>query len=158
MPTSKDSRHQNHKRQKYTKTKKNMDEINNFREKARDYISKRMRSSLVVRVSDCQCTSCNGPGFDPSIRRHSGIWGAADEAVLNIVRKNRKNPPKKYLKKKNISKWKLLQKESKKILIVRFMTLVCPYITLQDREGGLRYKRYEMDQRERRLAVRDWGR
>ncbi len=35
--------------------------------------------------SDCQCTSCNGPGFDPSIRRHSGIWGAADEAVLNIV-------------------------------------------------------------------------
>ncbi len=38
----------------------------------------------------------NGPGFDPSIRRHSGIWGAADEAVLNIVRKKRKNPPKKY--------------------------------------------------------------
>jgi hypothetical protein len=33
----------------------------------------RMRSSLVVRASDCQCTSCNGPGFDPSIRRHSGI-------------------------------------------------------------------------------------
>jgi hypothetical protein len=28
---------------------------------------------LVVRASDCQCTSCNGPGFDPSIRRHSGI-------------------------------------------------------------------------------------
>ncbi len=45
------------------------------------------RSSLVVRASDCQCTSCNGPGFDPSIRRHSGIWGAADEAVLNIVRR-----------------------------------------------------------------------
>ncbi len=36
-------------------------------------ISTRMRSSLVVRASDCQCTSCNGPGFDPSIRRHSGI-------------------------------------------------------------------------------------
>ncbi len=32
---------------------------------------------LLVRASDCQCTSCNGPGFDPSIRRHSGIWGAA---------------------------------------------------------------------------------
>ena len=46
----------------------------------------RMRSSIVVRASDCQCTSCNGPGFDPSIRRHSGIWGAADEAVLYIVR------------------------------------------------------------------------
>ncbi len=47
-----------------------------------------MRSSLVVRASDCQCTSCNGPGFDPSIRRHSGIWEAADEAVLNTVWKN----------------------------------------------------------------------
>ncbi len=33
----------------------------------------RMRSSLVVRRSDCQCTSCNCPGFDPSIRRHRGI-------------------------------------------------------------------------------------
>ncbi len=33
----------------------------------------RMISSLVVRASDCQCTSCNGPGFDSSIRRHSGI-------------------------------------------------------------------------------------
>jgi hypothetical protein len=33
----------------------------------------RMRSSLVVRASDCQCTSCNGPGFDPSIRQHSGF-------------------------------------------------------------------------------------
>jgi hypothetical protein len=55
-----------------------------------------MRSSLVVRASDCQCTSCNGPGFDPSIRRHSGIWGAADEAVLNIVwTKRKKIPPKK---------------------------------------------------------------
>ncbi len=59
------------------------------------------KSSLVVRVSDCQCTSCNGPGFDPSIRRHSGIWGAADEAVLNIVRKKReKIPPKNIFKKR----------------------------------------------------------
>jgi hypothetical protein len=33
----------------------------------------RMTSSLVVRASDCQCTCCNGPGFDPSIRRHIGI-------------------------------------------------------------------------------------
>ncbi len=47
----------------------------------------RMRSSLVIRASDCQCTSCNGPGFDPSIRLHSVIWRAADVAVLNIVRK-----------------------------------------------------------------------
>ncbi len=27
-------------------------------------------------------------GFDPRILRHSGIWGAADEAVLNIVHKH----------------------------------------------------------------------
>ncbi len=47
--------------------------------------------------SDCQCTSCNGPGFYPSIRRHSGTWGAADESVLNTVEK--KNPPKNYFKK-----------------------------------------------------------
>ena len=60
----------------------------------------RMRSSLVVRASDCQCTSCNGPGFDPSIRRHSGIWGAADEAVLNIVRKKEKKIPQKISIKK----------------------------------------------------------
>ncbi len=40
----------------------------------------------MVRASDCQCTSCNGPGFIPSIRRHSGIQGAADETVVNIVR------------------------------------------------------------------------
>jgi len=57
-----------------------------------------MRSSLLVTASDCQCTGCNGPGFDPSIRRHSGILGAADEAVLKIVRQ--KIPPKKYYKKK----------------------------------------------------------
>ncbi len=58
-----------------------------------------MISSLVVKASDCQCTSCNGPGFDPSIRRHSGIGGAADEAVLNIVRKKIKNllPPQKKI-------------------------------------------------------------
>ncbi len=49
-----------------------------------------MRSSRVVRAFDCR----NSPWFDPSIFRHSGIWGAADEAVLNTVhRKNPKNPP-----------------------------------------------------------------
>ncbi len=30
---------------------------------------------------------CYGPGLDPSILRHSGIWGAADETVLNKVLK-----------------------------------------------------------------------
>jgi hypothetical protein len=44
-----------------------------------------MRSSLVVRASDCQFRSRNSPGFDSSIFRHSGICGAADEAVLNTV-------------------------------------------------------------------------
>ncbi len=62
----------------------------------------RMRSSLVVRASDCQCTSWNGPGFDPNIRQHSGIWGAADEAVLNTVwKKIKKSPQKNILNKKN---------------------------------------------------------
>ncbi len=33
--------------------------------------------------------------FDPSILRHSGIWGAENEAVLNKIQtlKNPKNPP-----------------------------------------------------------------
>jgi hypothetical protein len=46
-----------------------------------------MRSSRAVRASDSQCRSRNCPGFDPSILRHSGIRGAADEAVLNIAHK-----------------------------------------------------------------------
>ncbi len=74
----------------------------------------RMRSSLVVRASDCQCTCCNGPGFDPSIRRHSGIWGAAGVAVLNIVRtKKKKIPPKNILKKL----WGLLKETFQPILL-----------------------------------------
>ncbi len=44
-----------------------------------------IKSSRVVRASGCQCQSRNSPGFDPSILRHSGIWGAADDAVLNTV-------------------------------------------------------------------------
>ncbi len=60
----------------------------------------RMRSRLGVRASDCQCTSCNGPGFDPSIRRHSGIWGAADKQCWIMYEQKEKNPAKKYLKKK----------------------------------------------------------
>ncbi len=77
----------------------------------------RMRSSLVVRASDCQCTSCNGPGFNPSIRRHSGIWGAADEAVLNTVRKKNTKSPiyEKYHSFNNnmFQMLQLLQKQSK---------------------------------------------
>ena len=44
-----------------------------------------MRSNRVVRASDSQCRSRNCPVFDPSILRHSGIGGVADETVLNIV-------------------------------------------------------------------------
>ncbi len=40
------------------------------------------------------------PEFDPSIRRHSEIWGAANEAVLNIVFK-KKIPPKIFKKNNN---------------------------------------------------------
>ncbi len=32
-------------------------------------------------------TILNRPGFYPSILRHSGFWGAADEAVLNKILK-----------------------------------------------------------------------
>ncbi len=45
-----------------------------------------MRSSRVVRAFDCKCQS----RFDPSMLRRSGIWGAADEAVLNNVHKKKK--------------------------------------------------------------------
>ncbi len=53
-----------------------------------------MRPNRVVTASDSQCRSRVCPGFDPSILRHSGIWGAADEAVLNILHKKiQKNSP-----------------------------------------------------------------
>ena len=57
-----------------------------------------MRCSRVARASDSQCLSNKCPGFDPSILRHSGIRGAADEAVLNTVH-TRQN------KKKTFKKW-----------------------------------------------------
>ena len=37
-----------------------------------------MRSSQVVWAFDCQCRSRNSLGLNPSILRHSGNWGAAD--------------------------------------------------------------------------------
>ncbi len=45
----------------------------------------------MVRASGRQCQSRNSPGFDPSIFRHSGLWGAADEAVLKNVHKRKKS-------------------------------------------------------------------
>jgi hypothetical protein len=53
-----------------------------------------MRSGRVVRASDILCRSRNCPGFDPSILRHSGIWGAANEAVLiKVLQNDNVNPP-----------------------------------------------------------------
>ncbi len=51
----------------------------------------KMRCSRVVRASDCQCRSRNSPRLDLSILRHSGIWGAADEAVWIQYIKKMKN-------------------------------------------------------------------
>jgi hypothetical protein len=51
----------------------------------RSLLTIQLRSRTVVRASDCQCRSRNSPGFDPSILRHSGICGAAYEAVLKTV-------------------------------------------------------------------------
>ncbi len=54
------------------------------------------RSSRIVRMCDCNCYSGISPRFDLSILRHSGIWGTADEAVLNKVheKKIKKSPSK----------------------------------------------------------------
>ncbi len=39
---------------------------------------------LIVRLTaNAKCQSRNSPELDPSILRHRGIWGAADEEVLN---------------------------------------------------------------------------
>ncbi len=43
-----------------------------------------MRSSRVLRASDCQCRRRNSPGLDPCNFRNSGIWRAAvNETVFN---------------------------------------------------------------------------
>ncbi len=47
----------------------------------------------VKNVNSINAQSQSSSGFDPNILRYSGIWGAADEAVLNNVHK-RKNPKK----------------------------------------------------------------
>jgi hypothetical protein len=55
-----------------------------------------MRSTRVVRASNSQCRSRNCLGFDPSILRHNGICGAADEGSFEYrtqKEKNKKNIP-----------------------------------------------------------------
>jgi hypothetical protein len=61
-----------------------------------------MRSSRVARASDSQCQSRNSPGFDPSILRHGGISGAADETVLKKVHIKSKKPVKLHIGKSRL--------------------------------------------------------
>ncbi len=51
----------------------------------------RVKAQEAERVSQCRSRNC--PGFDASIFRHNGMWGAADEALLNIVHKKSKKSP-----------------------------------------------------------------
>ncbi len=51
------------------------------------------------------------PGFEPSILRHSGIWGVADDAVLKLAHTKYYVP---LFKKKIGSSWWLQEKWSKK--------------------------------------------
>ncbi len=44
-----------------------------------------MRFSRMVSASARQCQSHNSPLFDPSILRHTRVWGTADETVFNTV-------------------------------------------------------------------------
>jgi hypothetical protein len=65
-----------------------------------------MRSSRLVRASDCQCRSRNSPGFDPSILRHSRSGGATNETVLNKVPYIRKKIPLKKFPKGSAELWR----------------------------------------------------
>ncbi len=56
-----------------------------------------MRSRRGVRASDCQSQSRTSPGFDPMILWHTGIGGAADEAVVNKLHKKLKKTPVNFL-------------------------------------------------------------
>ncbi len=73
----------------------------------------RNSSCRVVRASGCLCQSCDSRGFNPSILRHSGIWGASDEAVLNKVMK-RKKEKKSPFQMKKMGEWNQHLKESLK--------------------------------------------
>ncbi len=47
-----------------------------------------MKSSRMVRASDCQCKTSNSPGLDPSILRQSDIWGRRQMKQCWIKYKN----------------------------------------------------------------------
>ncbi len=54
------------------------------------YCGRDLAPSPVVRASGSECRSRNCPRFDPNILRNIRFWGATDEAVLNIVKKKKK--------------------------------------------------------------------
>jgi hypothetical protein len=58
-----------------------------------------MRSSQVAGAHDYQSQGSNSPRFNQSILKHSGVWVAADEAVLNIqyIKNPSQNGRKKFL-------------------------------------------------------------
>ncbi len=55
----------------------------------------------MIRASDYECQSLLSSGFNPSILRLSGVFGAVSEGVLNIL-VVRKNPGPKRLEKKSL--------------------------------------------------------
>ncbi len=58
--------------------------INLTMKKQSDTVSSQIHKSIrIVKASDGQCQSSNGPGFNSSILRRISIWGAADEAALD---------------------------------------------------------------------------
>jgi hypothetical protein len=75
----------------------------------------------VVRASDCQCQSCNFPGFNLSILRHSGILGAADEAGL----KRKKDYDSRKYNNNSQREWRVETKAYQKKDLNYYPDLVC---------------------------------
>jgi hypothetical protein len=74
-----------------------------------------------------QLASRISPGFDPSILQRSGIWGTADEAVLNNVHKKKKS--KKFpLYKKARWKQKTVKNEIKNRMLGHLMKAVTEHM------------------------------
>ncbi len=114
-----------------------------------------MRSRLLVRASVCR--SRNSPVFDPSILRHSAIWGAADESVLNTVhrKKSKKIPLSIILAPSQHTFSQALKRDASKIAMPP--SLLAPpspstILTLQD--AGVPHRHWEdvMQEAERRLG------
>ncbi len=140
-----------------------------------------MKSSQVVTAAGCQCLSRNSPGFEPNILRQSGIWGAADETVLNNVgtlpNKKRKNPKSNFIHK---WKWAFLAKKSafwsfksfttsenllerredlnistKKIRVKRYLFLICILLLKNDQCKEMVYVFFVQIQH--KMNPKKWG-